>query len=185
MRYLYVGLVIASLGLTGCSSLSSALSATKESSVNQLTTPQVQVPPVFMPSQTSIEPVAVALAQSAIEIQNAVTEMKAVVVASKLPDITPNKKAQLDASELMVPPGLGNRITVSHDGVYTTLVEALATSVGWSYMSEGNRPPVIQVVHKDYQQVRVVDALRDLGYTIQGAKIVVDSINRRIIVRFQ
>ena len=128
--------------------------------------------------------IALAIAQSAQQIQKAVHEMKEVTIAARLPDITPNKKAQMDAMEMSVPPGLGSRISLSFDGNFTTLVEGIAKSTGWSYIEEGNRPPVIQVVHKEYKQVRAVVALRDIGYSLQGSTVILDSINRRVIVRF-
>ena len=174
-------LALALLTLGGCSSLPSF--GTKPSQM-QLGDGSTPIPPTFMPSQQSMDPVALALAQSAQQIQKAVHEMKEITVATKLPDVTPNRKAQMDAMEMSIPPGLGSRISLSFDGSFTTLVEGITKSVGWSYVVEGERPPIIQVVHKEYKQVRAVDALRDIGYTLQGPSLIIDSINRRIIVRF-
>ena len=144
----------------------------------------VQIPPTFMPQQQSMDPIALAIAQSAQEVQKAVHEIKEVTIAARLPDITPNRKAQMDAMEMSVPSGLGSRISLSFDGHFTTLVEGIAKSTGWSYIEEGNRTPVVQVVHKEYKQVRAIDALRDIGYSLQGSTVIIDSINRRVIVRF-
>ena len=169
------------LTLTGCASTPSFFTKPSQLLAQD---GQVQIPPTFMPQQQSLDPIALAIAQSAQQIQKAVHEMKEVNIAARLPDITPNKKAQMDAMEMSVPPGLGSRISLSFDGNFTTLVEGIAKSTGWSYIEEGNRPPVIQVVHKEYKQVRAVDALRDIGYSLQGSTVILDSINRRVIVRF-
>lgn len=177
---------------SGCSTVGRLFTAAPapvagmSTSTAALLRPDVQVPPVYMSTpQPSIDPVALAIAQSAQRIQQAVQEMKEITVASKLPDITPNRKAQMDAMNASVPPGLGSRISLTHDGEYTALVEAIAKAVGWSYSTEGNKPPVVQVVHKEYKQVRAVDVLRDIGYSVKGGSVILDSINRRVIVRFQ
>lgn len=181
MRLQYIGILFMTLSLAGCASTPAFLSKPSELLAQNGPT---QIPPTFMPQQQSMDPVALAIAQSAQEIQKAVHEMKEVTIASKLPDITPNKKAQMDAMAMSVPPGLGSRISLSFDGQFTTLVEGIAKSTGWSYVEEGNRTPVIQVLHKEYKQVRAVDALRDIGYSLQGSTVILDSINRRVIVRF-
>lgn len=170
MRLQHIGFVIMTIALTGCTTLSPKTGDTPAATL-------------LMPTQ-SMDPIALAIAQSAQQIQKAVHEMKEVSIASNLPDVTPNKKAQMDAMEMSVPAGLGSRLSLSFDGTFTTLVEGITKSVGWSYVVEGSRPPVIQVVHKEYKQVRAVDALRDIGYSVQGAAVIIDSINRRVIVRF-
>ena len=174
-------LTVALLALGGCSSLPSFGTKPSQMQWGDGSTP---IPPTFIPPQQSMDPIALALAQSAQQIQKAVHEMKEITVATKLPDVTPNRKAQMDAMEMSIPSGLGSRISLSFDGSFTTLVEGIAKSTGWSYVVEGERPPIIQVVHKEYKQVRAVDALRDIGYTLQGPSLIIDSINRRIIVRF-
>lgn len=180
MRLQHISLLFMMFALTGCSSMQLFATNPLKGGVDG----QVHIPPTFMPQQQSMDPVALSIAQSAQQIQKAVHEMKEVSIASKLPDVTPNKKAQMDAMEMSVPPGLGSRVSLSFDGNFTTLVEGISKSVGWSYVVEGQRPPVIQVVHKEYKQVRAVDALRDIGYSVQGAAVILDSINRRVIVRF-
>ena len=186
MRLQHFGFLFVTLALTGCSSMPTFFAKTthSEPAGAPILAPQTQIPPTFLPTQQSIDPVALSIAQSAQQIQKAVHEMKEVTIAANLPDVTPQKKAQMDALAMSVPPGLGSRVSLSYDGVFTTLVEGIAKSVGWSYMVEGNRPPVIQVLHKEYKQVRAVDAFRDISYSVQGATIVLDSINRRVIVRF-
>lgn len=181
MRLQYIGILFMTLSLAGCASTPAFLSKPSELLTQD---GQTQIPPTFMPQQQSMDPIALAIAQSAQQVQKAVHEMKEVTIAAKLPDITPNKKAQMDAMAMSVPPGLGSRISLSFDGQFTTLVEGIAKSTGWSYVEEGNRTPVIQVLHKEYKQVRAVDALRDIGYSLQGSTVILDSINRRVIVRF-
>lgn len=141
-------------------------------------------PPPEAPKPLPVDPVNVAIAQSADLIAKSVLEMKLVTTAAHLPDITPNKKAQIDEMLASTPAGLMPKISVEFDGPYTTIVEAIAQSVGWTYVTEGVRPPVVQVVHKKYVMVRAADALRDLGYTVNGATIAIDPTNKRIIVRF-
>lgn len=142
-------------------------------------------PPAPQPTpQPVMDPVLVSIAQSAQVIRATTEEMARVNSAAKAPDITPNRKAQMDAQSLAVPPGLGVPISISHDGLFTTLVEAVAKGAGWNYIVEGNQPPVIQVVHKTYNHVRAVDILRDIGYSVHGATIVLDPVNRVVIVRF-
>jgi hypothetical protein len=141
-------------------------------------------PPAPPPPRAAADPVSVAIAQSASLIAQSVLEMKQVTTAVNLPDITPNRKAQIDAQQASIPAGLTLKISTDYDGVFTTLVEGIAGSVGWSYHIEGNKPPMLQVIHKKYNQVRAIDALRDLGYSIHGASIVLDPPNKRIIVRF-
>ena len=181
MRLQHIGFMIMMLTLTGCASTLPFLTKPSQMLAQNA---QIQIPPTFMPQQQSMDPIALAIAQSAQQIQKAVHEMKEITIASKLPDITPNKKAQMDAMEMSVPAGLGSRISLSFDGNFTTLVEGIAKSTGWSYVEEGNRTPIIQVVHKEYKQVRAVDALRDIGYSLQGSTVILDPINRRVIVRF-
>lgn len=181
MRLQHIGFMIMMLTLTGCASTLPFLTKPSQMFAKNA---QIQIPPTFMPQQQSMDPIALAIAQSAQQIQKAVHEMKEITIAAKLPDITPNKKAQMDAMEMSVPAGLGSRISLSFDGNFTTLVEGIAKSTGWSYVEEGNRTPIIQVVHKEYKQVRAVDALRDIGYSLQGSTVILDSINRRVIVRF-
>lgn len=181
MRLQHIGFMIMMLTLTGCASTLPFLTKPSQMLAQNA---QVQIPPTFMPQQQSMDPIALAIAQSAQQIQKAVHEMKEITIAAKLPDITPNKKAQMDAMEMSVPAGLGSRISLSFDGNFTTLVEGIAKSTGWSYVEEGNRTPIIQVVHKEYKQVRAVDALRDIGYSLQGSTVIIDTINRRVIVRF-
>lgn len=181
MRLQHIGFMIMMLTLTGCASTLPFLTKPSQTLAQNA---QVQIPQTFMPQQQSMDPIALAIAQSAQQIQKAVHEMKEITIAAKLPDITPNKKAQMDAMEMSVPAGLGSRISLSFDGNFTTLVEGIAKSTGWSYVEEGNRTPIIQVVHKEYKQVRAVDALRDIGYSLQGSTVIIDTINRRVIVRF-
>lgn len=142
------------------------------------------VPPPEPPKQVQPDPVNVAIAQSADLIARSVLEMKLVTTAANLPDITPNKKAQVDEMMASAPAGLLPKISTEFDGPYTTVVEAIAQAVGWEFVTEGVRPPVVQVVHKKYVMVRAIDALRDLGYTVNGATIALDPTNKRIIVRF-
>jgi hypothetical protein len=130
------------------------------------------------------DPVSVAIAQSADLIAKSVFEMRQVTTAANLPDITPGRKAQMDIQQVSTPDGLAIKISAEYDGAFTTLVEAIASSAGWGYRTEGNKPPMLQVIHKKYNQVRAIDALRDLGYTVQSASVVLDPINKLIIVRF-
>jgi hypothetical protein len=145
-------------------------------------TPPPQAP-VTPPPQ--IDPVLLSIAESAKIMAQSTYEMKQIQSAVNAPNISPAQKAQIEAQQLMVPPGLGHVVSIpQYDGIFTTLVQAIAESSGWSYSVEGQRPPVIQVIHKSYVNVRAVDALRDIGHTIHGAQLVLDPVNRKIIVRF-
>jgi len=175
MRLIFIGILLLALLSTGCASLRP--SAESSSLNSQQLTPATR-------TNQDIDTMMRALTQSAQQIQRAVHEMREIQIAANLPDVTPNKRAQMEAMAMAVPPGLGVRISLSYDGLFTTLVEGVAKAVGWSYMVEGTSPPVIQVIHKEYNNVRAVDVLRDISYSVHGATIILDSINRRVIVRF-
>lgn len=151
--------------LTGCASMNNE---------------QIQQPRVNAP-----DPAVVALANAANRIQRSAIELKQVQAASKLANVPIEQLRAKGASETQVPPGLGTIISIEgYDGPFTNLVEAVARSNGWNYLVEGVRPPVIQVIHKKYSRVRAVDVLRDIGYSVTGATLVLDPVNKNIIVRF-
>jgi len=171
MRLIFIGIIGTAL-LSGCAFLQPVER-----------TGSTQPPPTTR-TVPNVDPVAASLAQSAQQIQRAVHEMREIQIATNLPNVTPNQRAQMEAMAMAVPPGLGARISLSYDGLFTTLVEGVTKAVGWSYIVEGNIPPVVQVIHKEYNNVRAVDVLRDISYSVHGATIILDSINRRVIVRF-
>ena len=138
-----------------------------------------------IPRAAVSDPAVVALANAATRIQKSAVELKQVQAASKLANVSLEQVKAKAQSDTMIPPGLGSVISIEgYDGPFTTLVEALAKTNNWNYLVEGVKPPVIQVVHKKYNHVKTIDVLRDIGYTITGATIVLDPINKNIIIRF-
>lgn len=141
--------------------------------------------PMQQPRAAAPDPAVVALANAANRIQRSAVELKQVQSAAKLANVPVEQLRAKAASETQVPPGLGTVITIEgYDGPFTNLVEAVARSNGWNYLVEGVRPPVIQVIHKKYSRVRAIDVLRDVGYSVTGATLVLDPVNKNIIVRF-
>lgn len=131
------------------------------------------------------DPAVVALANAASRIQKSAIELKQIQAASKLSNIPVEQLRAKSASETVIPQGLGTVISIEgYDGPFTTLVEAVANANGYRYLVEGVRPPVTQVIHKKYSHVKAVDVLRDIGYSITGATLVIDPVNKNIIVRF-
>ena len=131
------------------------------------------------------DPAVVALANAASRIQKSAIELKQVQAAAKVSNMSPEQIKAKFSSDAIVPAGLGNIISIEgYDGPFTNLVEAVAKANNWNYLVEGVKPPVIQVIHKKYNRVKAVDVLRDIGYSITGANIVIDPANKNIIVRF-
>lgn len=166
MKQIKIGsaLMLGLIALTGCASVEKPVV-------------QTQVPPS--------DPAVVALATAANRIQKSAVELKQIQAASKLSNMTPDQIRAKTSSEVIVPQGLGTVISIEgYDGPFTTLVEAVARANGYNYLVEGVKPPVTQVIHKKYARVRAVDILRDIGYSISGANIVIDPVSKNIIVRF-
>ncbi len=131
------------------------------------------------------DPAVVALSVAANRIQQSAIELKQVQSMEKLSRLTPEQVKAKAVNDTQIPPGLGNTISIEgYDGPFLQLIEAVAKASNWNYLVEGIKPPVIQVVHKKYNHVKTIDVLRDIGYSITGATIVLDPINKNIIVRF-
>lgn len=136
-------------------------------------------------TEPAVDPVMASIAGSANQIAQYIREMKSVETAAVMPDLTQNKIAAMNNVLNYVPPGLGARISVQYSGGVDQLIEAIANSVGWKMVKRGPVNPVLQVVHKKYVEERAVDALRDLGYSVNGIDIILDSKNKQIIIRYK
>lgn len=132
-----------------------------------------------------VDPVMAAIAGSSNQIAQHMKELKTVTSASKMPNITPYQKANMDNALGAVPGGLGVRVSVQYAGAVDNFLQALADSVGWKFTTQGPKPPVMPLITKKYVEERAVDVLRDVGYSINGATVVLDSVSKTIILRYK
>jgi hypothetical protein len=125
------------------------------------------------------------IAGSANEVAQYMKEIKSVTTAAQLPNISPNQKRQMDLLNAAVPAGLGARISVQYSGDVSNLLEAIAKAVGWRFTVQGIKSPVMQVINKKYVETRAIDALKDIGYSVNGVSVVVDADQKQIILRYK
>ncbi|HEY6436741.1 MAG TPA: DotD/TraH family lipoprotein [Ignavibacteriaceae bacterium] len=132
-----------------------------------------------------VDPVMASIAGSANQVAQHMKELKSVTTAAKMPNISPYQKQNMDNSLNSVPSGLGVRVSVQYSGTVDNFLRAVADSVGWKFSEQGPKPPVMPLVHKKYVETRAIDVLRDVGYSINGATVVIDSAGKTIILRYK
>lgn len=135
------------------------------------------------------DPVLLALRDSAALIAKQATALKLQDQASRAPNLTPNQVAQIAKNQNLVPKGLDQKISIPrYEGPFENLVIAIAKAVNWEFEFANDRPATDQIIVKSYQNVRAVDALRDIGNSVNGALISIDTSDitkRKIRIYYQ
>lgn len=145
----------------------------------------IQRVPVIQQKVLADDPVLVAIAKSAQLIADSEKKSSQINMALKQPDITLNQQQLMASQTNYVPQDLQNRVTIPNfDGDYLKIIEAVTRASGWTPAMIGTKPPLPQLIHKSYDYVRVYDILKDIGYSISGATIIVNPPEKQVIVRF-
>lgn len=135
------------------------------------------------------DPVLLALRDSAALIAKQATALKLQDQASRAPNLTPNQVAQIAKNQNLVPKGLEQKISIPrYEGPFENLVIAIAKAVNWEFEFANDRPATDQIIVKSYQNMRAVDALRDIGNSVNGALISIDTSDitkRKIRIYYQ
>lgn len=126
------------------------------------------------------------LSASAAIIEQSAREQRMMEAAIKMPDISENQYRNFVAAQAHEPDELKYEISMpKFNGPAEKIVLGIANAVGWSFGTEGNQPPVPDVVSKEYSHQRAIDALKDISYSVDTMDVVVDAVNKRIVVRYK
>lgn len=141
-------------------------------------------PPPVPPPALAADPAMAALAASAEQIAKDMRAMQVVEMAANLPKTTPASRAAVSAQLASTPAGLEMPLNTNFSGPVGTLLQAVAAQVGWQFREEGQTPPIPLTINKHYQSTPAIQILRDLGFSIAGATVVVDPRSRSIVLRY-
>lgn len=135
----------------------------------------------------SESPLSQSLARSAEQIARATRELRDIEAAAALPNISLERRSQIDWQNSQLPPGMSKKITVPpFDGNVETLLRSVvgAADENWEFAVLGTRPALPPVVSKRYTDTAIIHILADIGQSISGAVVEVNIFRKTVYLKY-